>query len=271
MIPYAYLHYRRPKSEFYLRRPELRGLVSFCLFGDDPNDIFFKGAIRNAGLYKDWHPNWDLWFYVGKTVPEKVLSRIFDANERAHFEFMDEPENQTSTYWRMNAVFHSDHDFILFRDVDSRPCARERAAVEEWLESPFPYHTMRDHQYHGRELLAGLWGLKNDVYHELHSIPRAMGQNEDFYGIDQIALTLHVWPLCRRKVMAHIGCYNIFERRDQRRPFKVARDHNGFVGQGFMGNGDLRYPGHENFVDTDDDLVLHGIFLEEYVSGKVPA
>lgn len=243
----------------------LRGVVSFCLFGDDPSDIYFKGAVKNAHMYSMWHPEWDLWFYVGKSVPDKVLSQIAAQNDRVSIEVMDEPENQTSTYWRMNAIFNSDHDFILFRDVDSRPCQREKAAVEEWLESSYAFHAMRDHNYHGRQLLAGLWGVKREAYHQLHAIPRSVGQNEDFYGVDQIALTMHVWPVARRQVMAHIGSYNIYERMEQRRPFRVARDQGSFVGQGFMGDGSIRYKGHEEFVIEDAELrARNDIFMEEY-------
>ena len=249
----------------------MRGLVSFCLFGDDPSDIYYKGAVKNAQQYSEWHPDWDLWFYIGKTVPERVLERIQDVNPRVRFEMMDEPENQTSTYWRINAVFHSDHDFIIFRDVDSRPCHREKVAVEEWLRSDYPYHAMRDHQYHGRQLLAGLWGLKQSVFHELRSVPKEVGQNEDWYGVDQVALLLHVWPLCRRKILAHIGCYNIYERMEQRRPFTAPRDKDSFVGQGFMGDETIRYPGHEEFVVSDYELRMRNdIFMEEYrVSGAL--
>lgn len=251
----------------------MRGLVSFCIFGDDPSNIYYKGAVKNALAYANWRPQWDLWFYVGRSVPETVLESISFVNPRAHFEVMDAPENQTSTYWRVNAVFHSDHDFILMRDVDSRLTNREQIAVDEWLDSDFPYHTMRDHPFHGRQLLAGLWGLKRSVYHELQGIPREVSQNEDFYGIDQIALTNFVWPQCRRKVMAHIGCYCIYERQSQRRPFRVPRSPGTFVGQGFTGDGKLRYPGHEDLVVPDAELLSSpDIFLEEFrVPTTVPA
>ena len=243
----------------------MRGVVSFCLFGDDPNGIYYEGAAKNAALYHKFHPEWDLWFYIGKSVPDKVLTRISDRNPRVVLEFVDGPENQTSTYWRQKAIWASDHDFIIFRDVDSRPCERELAAVDEWLRSDYDYHTMRDHNFHGRQLLAGLWGIKRRSYHELAGLPREIGQNEDFYGVDQIALSMHVWPKCRRKIMAHIGCYNIFERMDQRRPFSVSRDENSFVGQGFDGNDNIRYPGHESFVVPDRELRMReDIFLEQY-------
>lgn len=252
----------------------MKGLVSFCLFGDDPNDIYYQGAIENAKKYWYWQPDWDLWFYVGKSVPDRVIAAIRAVNDNTHFEFVDEPENQTSTHWRFRALWHSNHDFIIFRDTDSRPCDREKAAVEEWLRSDYPYHTMRDHQFHGRPLLAGMWGIKRTNYSEATtSLPYELGQNEDFYGVDQIALQIHVWPHCKRKIMVHIGSYHIYEKMAQRRPFTVPRRKDGFVAQGFNGDGSIRYPGHELHVDSDEELrARDDIFLEEYrVSRTMPA
>ena len=39
---------------------------------------------------------------------------------------------------------------------------RENAAVAEWLESDLPFHSMRDNQYHGVEILGGMWGARLD-------------------------------------------------------------------------------------------------------------
>lgn len=251
----------------------MTGLVSFCLFGDDPSDIYYKGAMKNATLYERQRPDWDLWFYVGKSVPDSVLSDISMRNPRASFQIMDAPENQTSTWWRMQALFHSQHDFILFRDVDSRICDRELRAVDEWLHSNYQYHVMRDHNFHGRPILAGLWGIKRGAYHSMRNIPYEISQNEDFYGVDQIALQMHVWPIIRRLVMAHIGCYQIFEKMDQRRPFIINRPPNGFIAQGFTGDDKPRYPGHELHIVSDNELrQRNDIFLEAYrVQGALPA
>jgi len=242
----------------------MRGLVSFSLFGDDPNDVYYHGAIRNAQMYRQRFEDWDLWFYIGRSVPDDVLTEIYKQNPNAKFDFVDEVEDQTSTWWRFRAVKHSDHDFILFRDVDSRPFLRETEAVKEWLESPFPYHCMRDHQYHGRQLLAGLWGIKRESFPALRRMPDSI--SGDYYGTDQIELLTWVWPDCRRKIMTHIGCYHIFEKMDQRRPFRVQRtSKEPFVAQGLNANEQPRYPEHTNKVDADRELRRRpDIFLEEY-------
>lgn len=252
----------------------MKGLVSFSLFGDDPDNVYFGGAIKNARRYRQIFPDWDLWFYVGASVPDHVLAEIRQENPNASFEFVDEPEDQRSTWWRMRALKHSDHDFILFRDVDSRPFLREVVAVDEWVQSDpkiYPYHVIRDHQFHGRVILAGLWGIKRQAFSNHRAIPDSI--DGDFYGTDQIALQSLIWTVCKRHVMAHIGCYQIFEKMDQRRPLTVHRTtQEPFVAQGLDADDNPRYPGHEKFVDSDLEIRRRpDVFLEKYRAlGEMP-
>ena len=50
-------------------------------------------------------------------------------------------------------------DYLLSRDLDSRPSDREVSAVNEWLESNKSFHFMRDHPQHGTTVLGGGWGV----------------------------------------------------------------------------------------------------------------
>ena len=48
---------------------------------------------------------------------------------------------------------------FVSRDLDSRFNEREVAAVKEWREhSNVSIHSMRDHPYHGWELIGASWG-----------------------------------------------------------------------------------------------------------------
>ena len=49
-----------------------------------------------------------------------------------------------------------------FRDLDSVPSRREDAALQEWLDSKYAAHVMRDHPKHTMVMLAGMWGIKMD-------------------------------------------------------------------------------------------------------------
>lgn len=63
------------------------------------------------------------------------------------------------------------------RDLDSRPSARERAAVDEWLRSGRKYHAMRDHKFHRTPLLAGMFGAR-DAFGKRRKMDRELvGEN----------------------------------------------------------------------------------------------
>lgn len=44
------------------------------------------------------------------------------------------------------------------RDSDSRLNARDRFAVEEWIESKKNIHSIRDHIHHCNPMNGGMWG-----------------------------------------------------------------------------------------------------------------
>lgn len=76
------------------------------------------------------------------------------------------------------------------RDSDSRPSEREKAAIEEWLESGKDFHIMRDSPFHRPvvmgPILAGMWGGRHraipnmeTLLREYYSIPRPMQYAQD--------------------------------------------------------------------------------------------
>ncbi len=238
------------------------GIVSFSLFGTDPDDIYHEGAVKQSVLYKKFKPDWDLWFYVGASVPNETLQRISDANPRASIEFVDEPEDLSATWWRYRALKVAKTDFVLFRDTDSRLSNREVDAVDEWLsQDVLPVHMMRDHPYHGVHLLAGLLGVQRSAY-GMFDLPDRLSTNH--YQCDQEALSKYIWSVAKKKTMVHIGCYHLYEKPRQRRPFRSPRDGS-FVGEGFYGDGRPRFPDHTELVEPDSEFLEHQlIFPEEY-------
>ena len=54
-------------------------------------------------------------------------------------------------------------DRFVVRDVDSRLNARDRIAVEEWIESKLPVHILRDHVNHCIVMNGGMWGAVKDA------------------------------------------------------------------------------------------------------------
>ncbi len=246
-------------------------LVSFSLFGTD--DMYSVGAVRNAAMYAAKKPDWSLRFYVGRSITGNAINEILAANPRAHvIEVFNERENAASTWWRMRSILDPwHHDTLIFRDTDSRPCDRELAAVDEWLDQDeLTAHVIRDHQFHCAVILSGLWGIKG------FATIRAVSGHiqpvvQDFWTTDQIALQ-KVFPIIRRKMMVHLGSSCIYERHSQRRPLRVPRDPGSFVAQGFKADGTPRHPEHvrPELMLSDEYLLNHpDVFLPQYRTTQI--
>ena len=65
--------------------------------------------------------------------------------------------------WRFLPLGDPTVSMFAVRDSDGRLSLREKAAVEEWINSSLPFHAMRDHPVHSSPILAGLWGGNNDI------------------------------------------------------------------------------------------------------------
>ena len=219
----------------------MNGAVAFSLFGRDPQEIYYGGAIKNAEMYAKLRPEWRCIFYLGKSVPAKIAAMIEDVGNSTILRKRDF-EDQRSTFWRFLAVKDTWHDFYVFRDVDGRPGPRELAAVDDWLDSPYDFHVMRDHPRHNVPMLAGMWGVKGKGVHDLRQVlPDAL--KTDYYQVDQDYLRNQVWPLAQQRCLAHVG-WNYYWGEPESRIFPVERDEFDFVAEGKYGDDRLRFPDH---------------------------
>ena len=66
-------------------------------------------------------------------------------------------------FWRFMPAADTSVDRFVVRDVDSRLNARDRIAVEEWIESKLPVHILRDHVNHCIVMNGGMWGAVKDA------------------------------------------------------------------------------------------------------------
>ncbi|MFM9105796.1 MAG: FkbM family methyltransferase [Chloroflexota bacterium] len=217
-------------------------VIAYSLYGDTV--LYSAGAIRNAQLAREFYPGFTCRFYHGATVPGWALDvlRGFE-----HVELVDmsgEPENHLATMWRFLAAADPEVDVLLLRDTDSRPGARERAAVEEWLASGQRFHIMRDNPHgHWFPILSGMWGCRGGALRDIARLIREHGPHEDDYGTDQRFLTRAVYPRARESLMVHDEYYD-FEPEDFpfKRRFPVPGDADvPFVGQALDEQGRDRW------------------------------
>ena len=101
-------------------------------------------------------------------------------------------------FWRFEATRLPNAQRVIVRDVDSRISTREAKAVDEWTNSRFALHVIRDHPWHTRPVMGGMWGIQGIenllvISQELHRL----SDPEDAYGEDQEWIsrvgTEHFW------------------------------------------------------------------------------
>ena len=69
-------------------------------------------------------------------------------------------------------------DRFIVRDSDSRLNARERLAVEEWIQSGTLVHSLRDHPNHDRPLNGGMWGGRKGAVPDMASLVRELSSTQ---------------------------------------------------------------------------------------------
>jgi hypothetical protein len=136
-------------------------LITFSLFGDRP--IYVEGAIENARLAREIYPGWVARFYVADDVSEDVIERL--KSHGAEVIVCKKKQSYDGLLWRFTPLMEDDVEVWVSRDCDSRLGVREKAAVDEWLESGKSLHVMRDAHNHTYPIMAGMFGVHNTLFH----------------------------------------------------------------------------------------------------------
>ena len=198
-------------------------VIAFSLWGTDKK--YTLGAIRNAVLANEIYEGWTCRFYCGEDVT-KGIKKTLAWNGAEVVEMGGADWN--GMFWRFLAA--DGDDVMISRDTDSRLSLREKAAVDEWLESDKDFHIMRDHPYHQTEILGGMWGARNGILKGIKEMI-ATYDTRDFdnkYQVDQNFLREEIYPLVLHKAMVHDEYFN----DPTRQPFPISRiNEKDFVGQ----------------------------------------
>jgi hypothetical protein len=225
--------------------------VVYVLFGHA--DRFLLGALRNAEQVPYVYPGAKALFLlhpeVNQTMVAELRSRhalieVLTLDQQTRFGIRDMPFHAWRSWRYLAPDVRDDWDMMLFRDVDSRLSMRERAAVEEWLQSPhLGFHVMRDHSHHPWPILAGTFGMRKAAYRALPwNFTRLLQTYRDYdkpYFFDQAMLGRVVWPQIRNQTRVHdaIYCMNTELRGAITTGFPTKREwDNTIVGNQVHGN-----------------------------------
>jgi hypothetical protein len=105
-----------------------------------------------------------------------------------------------------------------------------RLAVEEWIQSEFPIHIVRDHVNHCHRISGGLWGGTKGAIQDMQK--KFMNLDRNLYMADIHFLHRTIYPAIKDKQIAHDSY--CCERYPNTRPFPTQRYPNyQHVGQVF--------------------------------------
>lgn len=211
-------------------------IISFSLWGQDPK--YCVGAIRNAELAEEIYPDWRCVFQLDYQVPMYVWDNL---SEMDHVDVVRriDPETQgmakgdwRGMFWRFEYAQANGVEAFLSRDCDSRLGEREAAAVNEWLASDKGFHIMRDHPWHGSQMLGGMWGCKAGAFPDFDMYMAAWEQ-EDRWQTDQDFLNSVIYPRVVHNAMIHAS---FLRMEPHAKDFPMPRRGTEFVGQIFDEN-----------------------------------
>jgi len=207
----------------------MKKIIAFSLWGNNPK--YTIGAIKNANLTNEIYNGWISRFYCGKSVPEDILNQLRSINN-CEVIIMEEEGDWSGMFWRFLPASERDVEVMLSRDCDSRLNSREKAAVDEWMKSYKTFHIMRDHPWHGTQILGGMWGVK---YPKLKRMKEMIEEYKkgNFWQVDQNFLKEKIYSLIVNDCMSHDEFFNY---NSHSRQFPTKREGQQFVGESFDEN-----------------------------------
>ena len=230
--------FKNPKNE--------KRVISFGLYGS--NSKYTLGAIRNAELRDTYFPGWEVWYYHDNTVPQNVIEKL---NSFSNVRTIDCGKNNgiSGMFWRFKVADDEEVDRYIVRDADSRLNSRERMAVEEWIESGYPIHLVRDHVNHCHPFNGGMWGGTKGAFQDIGGLTSGMNtklKGSRYMG-DMNFLNEQVYPKIKAKALSHDAyCCGKFENS---KPFPTKRPANyQHVGQVFSAKDEPRMSDIDGFI-----------------------
>lgn len=204
----------------------MKKIISFCLWGNNPK--YTIGAIKNARLTNKIYPGWISRFYCSsKSTPNDIIRELKNINNVEIVMTLN--DGWVCMFDRFLPASESDVDVMISRDTDSRLNLREKYAVDEWLKSNKSFHIMRDHPYHGTQILGGMWGVRGKVLSDMKDLIEKYIKG-NFWQVDQNFLKEHIYERIKNDCFVHDEFFNY---ENFKKPFPQKRIGQEFVGEAF--------------------------------------
>jgi hypothetical protein len=189
--------------------PSGHNVISFSLWGTAP--FYAYGAMINLVLSRTVYPGWNCRFYVDATVPAACVGFLRDNG--ADVRNIEDEYPGVGLFQRFLVMNDPAVGRFLVRDCDSRLSTAEADLVRQWIDSPLPFHVVRDHVMHNELMIGCLWAGRTDCGIDIVELMRryftATKGPTARYGHDQRMLGLMLWPLIRSHSLVHDKYYRL--------------------------------------------------------------
>ena len=196
----------------------------------EPHPRITYGALRNVQLAPVFFPGWTVRIYAlspnvtKDPVPERLLNKMKTLGARiCLLEKLRNPKESVAYHVFQDVSVQT----VLFRDPEFRLSDRQKAAVDEWMNSSVIMHCMKDHQTHALlPLVPGLLGIKLDMLRQsanmtqtLHDIltELAKSKSRELFG-------KRLWQEFEKVFMCHDSVTR--DKFENSKPFPVGLPRN---------------------------------------------
>jgi hypothetical protein len=187
--------------------PMGNNVISFSLWGTAP--FYAYGAMINLVLARTVYPGWLCRFYVAADVPRPCVAFLRDNG--ADVRNIEDEYPGVGLFQRFLVMNDATVGRFLVRDCDARLTVAEAGLVQQWIDSAYPFHVVRDHVLHNELMIGCMWAGRTDCGIDIVELMRryfTLGPTAK-YGHDQRMLGLMLWPLIRNRSLIHDKYYHL--------------------------------------------------------------
>ncbi len=203
-------------------------IISYSLYGNLKR--YTDPLIYNASNLSTFYKGWVINVYHDDSVPKDILDFLKNNGVCLINISTTNFSNFAPKFWRFLPVFDDKNELVIFRDSDSVFTEREVALVNQWLESDFNFHIIRDHQLHISPILAGMFGIKRNYFKFFTQqlISHISLVKSNFYNADQIFLGDFIYKKVIRNTLIHTSYFAFFNENYVR--INKSIEYNDFIG-----------------------------------------
>jgi len=233
----------------YIKNYPGNNVVSFCVWGDSM--LYYYGLWENAMLMPEIFPGWKMLVYYTKS--NNIIEELekLDYVKTIHKDFPDQGQN---AMLRFLPSFSQEYNVCLSRDADSRLLQRDAVAVYHWLNSNKNFHIMRDHPKNRSLIMAGMWGVRNNILCKKKFLKRFWKAFRNLkcnkWSNDQLYLSKNIYPKIKDTAMVHSTFWKN-EPFATDFPKKCPKRKKGFIGQTYHS-----IPFSKKHFNLPDDFII---------------